>query len=229
MKTLLIIDDDPEIRSLLISSVETMGFTTFAAADGEEGLRILENVHVDLIILDWMLPGREGPEILPDIRKRTGGDLIPVIMLTAREKLQDKLNAFEGGADDYITKPFQFQELQARIKALLRIRELSVNLRWKNEELVRMQAELIEKERRLLLLEFAGTAAHKLGQPLSAILLNCHLLATLEKDDIRYKRALAAIENDSKKMAEMLEQLKAAQATKTQDYYEGMKILETED
>lgn len=228
MKSVLIIDDDPDIRSLLGDAVVGMGFTAFPAEDGEQGLRILSEMQVDLIILDWMLPGRDGPSILQEIKKRPSTEHVPVIMLTAREALQDKLSAFEGGADEYITKPFQYQELQARIRALLRIHDLNAILRQKNTEMLAMQEELIEKERQLLLLEFAGTAAHKLGQPLSAILLSCHLIETLPKEDARFKRALEALKADAKQMSAILEELKAARAAKKEVYYAGTKILDVD-
>ena len=229
MKSVLIIDDDPDIRSLLSDSVAAMGFTVFSAADGEHGLKILGDVQMDLIILDWMLPGRDGPDILREIRQKKGMENVPVIMLTARQAMQDKLDAFDGGADEYITKPFQYQELQARIKALMRIRDLNLSLSRKNEEILQMQEQLVEKERQLLLLEFAGTAAHKLGQPLSAILLNCHLLETLDREDLKFRRSLEAIKSDVKNMTLILEQLKETRAAKRESYHEGTAILDTGD
>ncbi|NMC63549.1 MAG: response regulator [SAR324 cluster bacterium] len=229
MKSILIIDDDPDIRSLLCDAVGGMGYASISATDGEKGLEILKEVQVDLIILDWMLPGRDGPSILKELREMPSTEHVPVIMLTAREGLQDKLEAFEGGADEYITKPFQFKELQARIKALLRIRDLNADLRQKNAALLAMQEQLIEKERQLILLEFAGTAAHKLGQPLSAIILNCHLLETLAKEDPKFKKALEALKADTKRMSEILEGLKATRSARKTDYYDGIKILDMEE
>lgn len=132
----------------------------------------------------------------------------------------------QDGADDYLTKPFHYEELQARVKSQLRIRECSLRLQEKNDELLAMQEKLIQQERQLLVTEFAGTAAHSLGQPLSAIMLNCHLLETLPKEDKKYQQALLAVKNDSRRMAEMLEKLKAIDPEKKQEYYGKTEILD---
>lgn len=229
MKTVLIVDDDADIRALLKDAVSAMGLTPIEAMEGQRALDLMGEVQVDLVLLDWMLPGKDGRQVLAEIRRKENMETVPVIMLTAREGLQDKVSALEGGADDYITKPFEFRELQARIKAFLRIRELNLSLKQKNQELLSAQEQIVEQEKKLLLLEIAGTAAHKLGQPLSAIVLNCHLLQTLPKDDPRWQRAIEAIKSDTRQMTEMLEQLKAAPPGKKTDYYGARKILEVED
>lgn len=146
-------------------------------------------------------------------------------MLTARDSLKDKVSALEGGADDYVTKPFEYRELQARVRAQLRVRQLNLVLQRKNEELQIMQNKIVEQERQLAIGQLAGTAAHELGQPLSAILLNCHLLGKLSSSDEKFLKALENIKSDVKKMSLLIEQLKGADATSTSSYHKGTDIL----
>jgi DNA-binding response OmpR family regulator len=150
-------------------------------------------------------------------------------MLTARDGVREKVSAFSEGVDDYLTKPFHYQELQARIRALLRVRELTLRLRDKNAELERMQERLIEQERQAVVGQLAGAAAHELGQPLSAIVLNCYLLENTTPADSRYKTALQAIKNDTKRMTELLQALRDADAGRTQAYFGNTQILDLSD
>lgn len=177
----LIVDDDSDIRAVVAGAVGVMEFEPIEAESGEVALRICQESLPDLIVLDIMMPGMDGNEVCQQVRRLDGGELVPIIMLTARDSVQDKVHSLQGGADDYLTKPFDYKELQARIKALMRVRDLNLRLLEKNDELIRMQQTLVEQERQIVVAQLAGTAAHQLGQPLSAIMLNCHLLESLEK------------------------------------------------
>jgi DNA-binding response OmpR family regulator len=146
-------------------------------------------------------------------------------MLTARDGLQDKVEALERGVDDYITKPFQFPELQARIKAWLRVRELNLSIMAKNQELEQAQAKLLQQERQLTLVKLAGTVAHSLGQPLSAIMLNCHLLECVSKEDPRFTKALSAVKSDVQRMVEQVNAIKTLNADSDSQYYEALSIF----
>ncbi|OLS60155.1 response regulator [Pseudomonas putida] len=114
---ILIVDDDPEIRQLLSTYLEEAGFRTSVAADGREMRRRLDDQLIDLVVLDLMLPGEDGLSLCRDLRVRSN---IPVIMLTARGTLVDRIVGLEMGADDYLGKPFDPRELLARIKVVLR-------------------------------------------------------------------------------------------------------------
>jgi two-component system OmpR family response regulator len=114
---LLIVDDDREIRGLLAQYLEKHDFRTTAVADGKEMRRTLERSHVDLVVLDLMLPGEDGLSLCRELRTRSQ---IPVIMLTARGEDVDRIIGLELGADDYVAKPFNPRELLGRIKAILR-------------------------------------------------------------------------------------------------------------
>ena len=115
---ILVVDDDPHITNLLRRILAYEGYSVGIAASGNEALtRTLEHPP-DLVVLDIMLPGLDGLEVVR--RLRTAGDQVPILMLTARDAVPDRVKGFETGADDYLVKPFAHEELLARIKALLR-------------------------------------------------------------------------------------------------------------
>lgn len=115
--TILIADDDPKIRKLLNVNLKSLGYDTVLAADGRSALKAFDDYTPDVVLLDWMMPIVDGLTVLRQIRAKAG---TPVLMLTARDEIADRVNGLELGADDYLTKPFALEELFARIKALLR-------------------------------------------------------------------------------------------------------------
>jgi two-component system response regulator MprA len=117
--TLLVVDDDENLLRMLRRGLGFAGYTVRVAPDGATALRLALEAEPDLVVLDVMLPEPlDGLEVVR--RLRAGGSEVPVLMLTAREKLQDKVAGFANGADDYLSKPFDFEELLARVAALLR-------------------------------------------------------------------------------------------------------------
>ena len=118
MSRILIAEDESRIVSFLEKGLRANGFATTAVADGLEAADIARDEHFDLLILDLGLPGLDGREVLRRIR--SAGQRLPVVILTARDSVEDTVAGFEGGADDYVTKPFRFEELLARVRARLR-------------------------------------------------------------------------------------------------------------
>jgi two-component system alkaline phosphatase synthesis response regulator PhoP len=116
----MVIEDEKEIRDLVRYNLEREGYRVTAADDGEKGLGQIFSSRPDLLVLDLMLPGRNGLEILREVRGEPLTRDLPVLVLTARSAEMDKLLGFEHGADDYLTKPFSPRELLARVQALLR-------------------------------------------------------------------------------------------------------------
>lgn len=114
---ILIIEDDPAILKILQRGLSYEGYVVDIATEGRTGLNLARDHHPDLVILDWMLPGMDGLEVCR--RLRTGGSL-PILMLTAKDTIQDRVQGLDAGADDYLVKPFNLDELLARIRALLR-------------------------------------------------------------------------------------------------------------
>jgi two-component system response regulator MprA len=117
MTTILVVDDDPKIRSVLGRGLRFEGYDVHLAADGQEALRIARTAPLDLVVLDVMLPGMDGLEIARRLRR---GMSVPILMLTARDAVPDRIAGLDSGADDYLIKPFDFEELLARVRALLR-------------------------------------------------------------------------------------------------------------
>lgn len=115
---LLVVDDEPNIRELLSVSLRFAGFNVQAAANGREALKLEDKFEADLVILDIMLPDMDGFEVLRHLREHEPA--LPVLFLTAKDDVQDKIQGLTIGADDYITKPFSLEELIARVRAILR-------------------------------------------------------------------------------------------------------------
>lgn len=115
---ILIVEDEPKVSNFLQRGLVAERYAVDVCADGREGLEMAQAFPYDLIILDIMLPSMNGSEVLQRVRR--GNQHVPVLMLTARDAVEDKVKLFETGADDYLTKPFAFAELLVRAKALLR-------------------------------------------------------------------------------------------------------------
>jgi DNA-binding response OmpR family regulator len=129
---ILVVDDEPTIVTVVRERLERDGFSVRAAASGEEALAVMEDDPAELVVLDLMLPGIDGFEVLRRLRGR--GSTVPVVVLTARDEDVDKIVGLELGADDYLVKPFNPRELTARIRVMLRRRH----------EVKALEAEVIE-------------------------------------------------------------------------------------
>ncbi len=115
---ILLVEDEEKVSRFIVRGLSAESFAVDTAPDGRSGLELATTYNYDLIILDLMLPGLNGTEVLRRIRR--ADHRVPILMLTARDAVADKVEHLEAGADDYLTKPFAFAELMARIKALLR-------------------------------------------------------------------------------------------------------------
>jgi DNA-binding response OmpR family regulator len=115
---ILIAEDEPRLASFLEKGLRSNGFATSVAEDGAKASMMARDEEFDLLVLDLGLPGKDGTEVLRELRM--SGQRMPVIILTARDEVSDKVGGLEGGADDYVTKPFRFEEVLARVRARLR-------------------------------------------------------------------------------------------------------------
>ena len=157
---ILVVEDNPELSAFLSRSLAEEGFVVDVSRDGEDGLHKITTEPYQVAILDWMLPKKSGIDILKEARKR--GITVPVLMLTARDEVKDEIEGLNSGSDDYLTKPFKFEVLLARLHALgrrnipadrtpvLTFEELELDLithkaRWKTQVL-----ELLPKEEAIL-------------------------------------------------------------------------------
>ncbi|GFH66048.1 MULTISPECIES: response regulator transcription factor [Streptomyces] len=116
--TVLVVEDDPSIRTLLTSALGAAGYTVTGAATGQEAMALAGGRHPDLIVLDVVLPDTDGYRITRDLRAR--GVYTPVLFLTARTEVEDRIIGLSSGGDDYVTKPFHVQEVLLRVRAILR-------------------------------------------------------------------------------------------------------------
>jgi DNA-binding response OmpR family regulator len=115
---ILLVEDDPKLAGFIEEELILEGYQVNVAANGLDGLTMARNLQPDLVILDWMLPGISGLDLC--LRLRSTGIQIPIIMLTAKDEIPDRVSGLNAGADDYVTKPFSIEELLARIRARLR-------------------------------------------------------------------------------------------------------------
>lgn len=115
---ILLVEDDPKLAGLIEEELTLEGYQVTVAHNGLDGLTMARNTQPDLLILDWMLPGISGLDLC--LRLRATGIQIPIIMLTAKDEIPDRVAGLNAGADDYVTKPFSIEELLARVKARLR-------------------------------------------------------------------------------------------------------------
>ena len=114
---ILVVEDDPAMASLVSMGLRYEDYEVLSASDGLEGLRLFETDNPDLVILDWLLPGLDGISLCRMIRAQSD---VPIIMITAKEAVRDRVTGLETGADDYVVKPFHMDELIARVRARLR-------------------------------------------------------------------------------------------------------------
>jgi two-component system OmpR family response regulator len=125
MVNILIVEDNAGLRQLMKIHIERAGYAVYEAADGEQALEVLEKVSIHLMIVDIMMPKMDGYELTAELR---GADMkIPVLIATAKESLEDKRRGFHSGADDYMVKPINMEELLLRVEALLRRANMSKN------------------------------------------------------------------------------------------------------
>ncbi|MGB7890635.1 MAG: response regulator transcription factor [Microcoleus sp.] len=115
---ILLVEDDPKLAKFIESELSLEGYHVTIAPNGLDGLMMARDAQPDLLILDWMLPGISGLDIC--LRLRSTGVQVPIIMLTAKDEVPDRVTGLNAGADDYVTKPFSMEELLARVKARLR-------------------------------------------------------------------------------------------------------------
>ncbi len=217
-KRILIADDDPFNRELLQMELSDAGFEVIMAGDGEEALQKVQELPVDLLLLDVMMPKIDGVELVRRLRQQKEFENLPIILLTAKAQTKDKLLGLEAGANDYITKPFDIRELLARVKVQLRLAEL--------------ERQSLETERVKGVLEMAGAAAHELSQPISGAMGHVYLM--LMEEDVGDGRKAVRVEDLKntedclRRATDILHRIQAIRRYEVRDYPEGMRIVDIE-
>lgn len=119
--TILIVDDEDHVRDMLQMVIENANMTAISASTAEQAMEALVEANIDLLLLDWMLPGVSGIEMARQLKNNSRYSALPIILLTARAEKEDRIRAFEIGVNDYITKPFSPRDLIVRIKSAINI------------------------------------------------------------------------------------------------------------
>jgi signal transduction histidine kinase len=200
LDTLLIVDDNPENISVLFEFLLEHGFEILVAEDGEDAIQTAQREHPGLILLDVMMPKIDGFETCRRLKNMTDTKDIPVIFMTALSDLENKVRGFEVGAVDYVTKPFQQEEVVARINTHLTLRRLQLELEQKNQHLIDINNEKNE---------LLGIAAHDLKNPLAAIQGTADFLKS-ELDQLEREAVITMLTNihvSAKHMFELISNL----------------------
>ena len=180
--TILVVDDEPSIRQALHVTLGNVGFQVAEAGSGEEALESIRQRHYDAVLLDMNMPGMGGMAACKEIRSLEPG--LPVLMVTVRDSQDDKVEALESGADDYVTKPFHMRELMARVRAAIR---RSKTPQATPEDVVRIGKITLDAERRQVTKE--GTAIHLTPKEFDLL----HYLMTNAGKPIGHNRLLTAV------------------------------------
>ncbi|HUF14249.1 MAG TPA: diguanylate cyclase [Longimicrobiales bacterium] len=136
--SILVVDDSADNLEIITARLRSVGYDVITAADGESAVEQVRKQPPDLILLDVMLPGMDGYEVARVVKRDEGLPFIPIILVTARDSTEDKITGLDAGADDYLPKPINFPELEARVRSMLRIKRLQDELEEKNRELERL-------------------------------------------------------------------------------------------
>lgn len=216
---ILVIEDDPVHRTVLESILTDEGYNVITTINGEDGINIAESEDVDLIITDIHMPVKDGFEVCREITSNPDKKYIPVVILTANQNQEDIVFGFEQGAFDYILKPFDNQELMARINAAIKFKEL--------------REELIAERQKTVLFELAGAAAHELNQPLTVLKTTAFLVKDkFSKEQLtegEFLKYMDKMEIAIDRMSVIIKKMNELKEYKTKDYAMGQKIINLTD
>ena len=231
-KSILIVDDAPEVLKILQADLEKSGFQADALSSGEEALQRIAAEPPDLLLLDLILSGMDGYEVIQKIRENETASRLPIIVITALQDIGWRVRALDLGADDLLQKPFDHKELLTRIEIHLRIANLQEVLRERaneladaNKALEKAQDKLIQAKKLEATLELAGAINHELNQPFTVIMGQAQLvMGTLPSDHPAFSR-LEAIRRNTEKMAEIVQKLENLKSYRTKAYTGSARIL----
>jgi signal transduction histidine kinase len=205
--TILIIEDNPNNLGVIVDYLEQAGFRIIVARNGEMGLKRTQLAKPDIILLDVMMPGIDGFETCRRLKADEKTQEIPVIFMTALDDPEDKLKGFALGGVDYITKPIQHEEVLARVTTHLRIRDLSLKLNTKIEELTQTRHELVQSEKMASIGRLVAGFAHEINTPIGVAV---GAASTLEERAHAIDKQLEQEEVQEEELLENLETIKEA-------------------
>jgi signal transduction histidine kinase len=164
-----VVDDDPSLVDVIRRILATRGYTALTAGSGSEALEVALQEKPDVILLDWILPGLNGLEVCQKLKSNPETRGIMILLVTARSSLDNRLEGFDAGADDFIPKPFNQLELLARVRSALRIKELTDDLAERNRQLMSSRSELIRAEKMATIGLLASGIAHSFNNIIAGI------------------------------------------------------------
>ena len=204
--TILVVDDTPANLRLLSGMLEEQGYRVRPAPNGRLALRSAKDDPPDLILLDIMMPGMDGCEVCRCLKEDEDLRDIPVIFISALTETFDKVKAFRIGGVDYITKPFQFEEVRARVETHIGLRRLQIELEARNQELAHRNEELVRLEK--LRDDLTHMIVHDLNNPLTAILGRAQLMRLSEEPLTEtQQKSLLCIEHAGNRLSRMIRNL----------------------
>lgn len=208
----LVIDDDPSIVRFLEIYLEGQGFRIHSALTGAEGIETARQLVPDIILLDYVMPDLNGLEVLRRLKQDERTRSIPVVVLTARSEVGEKVKGLDLGVDDYITKPFDIRELKARLVSILTRR--------------REQVETTEAEKLKTLREVIASVSHEVNNPLAAILMCAEALERrhTELEDVTEKSRV--IQENVLRIRDILKRLERVKVLASKPYVAGERILD---
>lgn len=209
---ILIAEDDDFFLRITSRQLNKLGYETIAVRDGKEAWEQVNISKPDLIISDWMMPELSGAELCEKIRSDDEFKYIYFIMVTARDRVEDLVKGLELGADDFLTKPCDIQELIARVNTGIRI--------------ITLQKSYIQLQRAQAINEMAITANHEINNPLQAIMNTVELILTQKENlDESTEKGLQAIINNVSKIRKVTRQLEQLITTSTKEYTIGGPLM----
>ena len=216
---ILVIEDDLVHRTVIDNILRDEGYEVITAEDGGVGVEKVFEEMPDLVITDIRMPVKDGYTVCRELRDNERTKYLPVVILTANHSPEDLVYGFEQGAFDYILKPFENQELMARVNAAIKFKEL--------------RDELIHERQKSMLFELAGAAAHELNQPLTVLKTTSYLLKEkyqkkqLNEDDfIKY---IERMEFSISRMGKIIGKMDRLEEYKTRDYTMGTRIINLQE
>ena len=230
MDTILLVDDETMNLKILRTILRKGEYRFLEAQSGEEALGLLQTEKADLIVLDLMMPGMDGFQVLERVKSDPSTDFIPVIIASALKDSSAIEKGLELGANDYFTKPLsdddrRFQ-LPLKVRNLVKSKKMQDQLADLNRELKETQERLIEKEKVSAVVEMAGAASHELNQPLTAIMGNLQLvMSKLPEGDPLAKRVDKVL-GQVDRMVEIVKKIGRITRYRTKEYAENVRIVD---
>lgn len=223
-RKILAVDDNLMLLKSLTTSLEKYGYTVIQGKTGKEALELNKKHKPDLILMDLSMPEMDGLEACKAIKRQNPKRFVPIIFITAKKNTADVLKCLDSGADEFIAKPFKIEEVAARVRSMLRIKQLT-------EELQQAQQDLIETREIAAIAATAVTVNHNINTPLSGIMIHTELLSSKipasAQSDCQYH--IDAINHEADKIAALNNKLKKLSKPHFIDYVPGTAMLRLDE